>query len=81
MIIKRPLGEKGQVVIPKDIRKMLKLRSGENIVFEVKNEEVSIKKEQDPEDILNQFFTTIKKKKNITLEEIRKIEEESYDLP
>mgnify|MGYP001593753287 CR=1 FL=1 len=83
MIIKRQIGEKGQVVIPKDIREMLKIRSGENVIFEVKKDEVVIKseKKEDPKDFLEAFFNTIKKKKKITLEEIRKIEDESYDLP
>ena len=79
MIIKRPIGEKGQVVIPKDIRELLGLKRGNDVVFEVDDNEVKLKKE-DPKDILEKFFTTIKKKKNITLEEIRKIEDESYDL-
>jgi len=81
MIIKRPLGEKGQVVIPKDIREMLKIRSGENVVFEIENNEVKLKKEEDAKKFLEEFFTIIKKKKNITLEELKKIEDESYDLP
>ena len=80
MIIKRSIGEKGQVVIPKDIREMLGLKKGSEVTFEVANDEVKLKKEN-VKDFLNDFFNTIKKKKNITLEEIRKIEEESYDLP
>ncbi len=82
MIIKRSIGEKGQVVIPKDIRELLNLRSGENIVFEIKNSEVKLRKEEDTKKILEKFFTIARtKKKDITLEEIRRIEEESYDLP
>ena len=83
MIIKRPIGEKGQVVIPKDIRRLLGLKGGNEVVFEVKGDEVIIKPEQkeDPKKIVEEFFNTIKKKKHITLEEIRKIEDESYDLP
>ena len=34
MIIRREIGEKGQVVIPKIIREMLKLRKGKKVVFE-----------------------------------------------
>lgn len=33
MIIKREIGEKEQVVIPKDIKDMLNLRKGEKVVF------------------------------------------------
>ena len=55
MIIKREIGEKGQVVIPKDIREYLGLDIGSNIVFEVKDNQVAIKKEQDPEEFLKDF--------------------------
>ena len=60
MIMKRQLGEKGQVVIPIDIRQMLSLHSGENVVFEVKDEEVKIKKEQNPDEFLRDFLDTMK---------------------
>jgi len=82
MIIKRQLGEKGQVVIPKDIREFLKLRQGENIIFEVKNEEITLKKEQNAKEVLNDFFTIARtKRKDLTLKDLKKIEDESYDLP
>mgnify|MGYP001619428923 CR=1 len=81
MIIRRQLGEKGQVVIPKDIRDMLRLREGEEVVFEVVNNEVKIKPEQDPEEFLEDFLNVPKPKKNLTLKDLREIEEESYDLP
>lgn len=81
MIIKRNIGEKGQVVIPQDIRELLGLRSGGEVVFEVKGKEVIIKKEEDAKKALERFFTVARTKgKDITLEDIRRIEEESYDL-
>lgn len=80
MIIKRPIGEKGQVVIPNDIRKMLNLQKGNQVIFEIENEEIKIKKEN-PREFLDNFFKIIKKKKKITLRELKKIEDESYDLP
>ncbi len=79
MIIKRPIGERGQVVIPKDIRKMLNIKN--EVVFEIKNNEVLIKQEQDIESFLDEFFTIARNKKNINLKEIKKSEEEGYDLP
>ncbi len=81
MIIKRELGEKGQVVIPKDIREMLRLKSGERIAFEVREDEVLIKKEQDPKEFLKDFLDVPRPKKNLTLKDLKKIEDESYDLP
>ena len=64
MIIKRELGEKGQLVIPKDIREYLGLRKGEKVVFEIKNKEVVIKQEQNPEEFLHNFLNTPKIKRS-----------------
>jgi len=81
MIIKRQIGEKGQVVIPKDIREYLKLKYGSNLIFEIKGKEVTIKPEEEAKDFIKEFLKHRKKGKSITLEEIKKIEDESYDLP
>lgn len=82
MIIKRPLGEKGQVVIPKNIRTLFNLRKGENIIFEVNDNNVTIKpeKKEDIEKFMDEFLNAIPKI-HITLEDIRRMEDESYDLP
>ncbi len=81
MIIRRQLSEKGQVVIPKDIRNMLRLTEGDEVVFEIINNEVKIKKEEEIEKFLNKFFNIARLKKGPTLKDLKKIEEESYDLP
>jgi len=80
MIIKREIGEKGQVVIPKDIREMLKLRKGEKVIFEVRDNEVVIKPEQSPEEFLKDFLDVPgKKKKMSSIKEVKKIILEQYD--
>ena len=87
MEIQREIGEKGQVVIPKDIREYLGLRRRQKVIFEVrgkengKEREVTLKKAEDPEKFMNEFFNPKFRKKNITLKELKKIEDESYDLP
>lgn len=81
MITKRSLTEKGQLVIPKDMREYLKWKNKEEVIIEVKNDAVIVKKDNS-NDALERFLTASKKKGNkITLEEIRKIEDESYDIP
>ena len=81
MIMKRQIGEKGQIVIPKDIREMFKLHKGESVTIEVKDSTIVIKKEQDAKEWLKNFLRYRKKGKSMTLQELKKIEEESYDLP
>jgi len=80
MIIKREIGEKGQVVIPKDIRNFLGLEKGEKVVFEVKDREVILKKEQDVEEFLKDFLNIPEKlRKPITMKEIKNIILSQYD--
>ncbi|MEK6871873.1 MAG: AbrB/MazE/SpoVT family DNA-binding domain-containing protein [Nanoarchaeota archaeon] len=63
MIIKREIGEKGQVVIPKDIREYLGFHTGEKVIFEIKDQQLIIKKEQDPEEFLRDFLDIPKLKR------------------
>lgn len=77
----REIGEKGQVVIPKDIRVLLGVRARQNIVFEVQDKEVRIKQENNSEQAMREFLKHKKVGKSLTLKDLKKIEEESYDLP
>ena len=79
MIIRREIGEKGQIVIPKDIRKHLGLDIGINITFEVKDDELVKKKEKDPIATVEDFFNTPKIKKKISTKELKKLYEEQYE--
>ncbi len=84
----REIGEKGQVVIPVDIRELLKIRRGSKIIFEIEKtdngkEEIKIRsKRENTDELLNEFFSIARTKgKDLTLEDLKKIEDESYDLP
>ncbi len=60
--MRRPIGEKGQVVIPKDIRKLLNLKK--EVIFEVGDNGVTMKPEQTPEDFLKDFLDVPKVKRS-----------------
>jgi len=76
------MGEKGQIVIPIDARRQFNLSKGKMVQIEITNEDIRIKPEQDKMKLLEEFFVQARTKgKDITLEELKKIEDESYDLP
>lgn len=79
MEIKREIGQKGQVVIPKDIREYLGLSKGNKVVFEIRDKEVIIKQEQDPIKIVEDFFNTPKIKRKISVKELKEIYNEQYE--
>ena len=45
--LKSKLGPKGQAVIPKEIREMMGIKPGSEVVFEVRGDEVVVKPLQD----------------------------------
>ena len=80
MQIKRTAGEKGQVVVPKDIRDYIGIKPGSDIIFEIKDGSVVIKSPVDPEKFVEDFCNVPKKlRKNIMAKEIKKILDEQYE--
>ena len=77
MITKRSISEKGQIVIPKDIRTYLKWKEKENLTIEVKNDSVIIQKEKN-ENFLDEFLNLPKIKRN-SKETIKEIIMEQYE--
>ena len=61
-MLKRTMGEKGQVVVPKDVREHLGLKPGSEVFFEVKETEVVLKSAVDPVKFLEDFCTIVKKR-------------------
>jgi AbrB family looped-hinge helix DNA binding protein len=82
MQIKRHIGEKGQIVLPKDIREYLGLKPGSEVVFEVKGKEIIIKRSVDPEKFVEEFCNVPKKlKKRINIKKLlEKQVEEEYNV-
>ncbi len=61
MIIKRKLGPKGQVVIPKDARELLHIKPGSEILIEILENQIIIRPATDAKDFLQKFIKTPKK--------------------
>ena len=55
------LGEKGQIVIPKDVREYFGLKRGSRLLFEVKNDEIIIRPQKD-EEFAEEFCSIVKEK-------------------
>lgn len=77
----RELKPKGVFIIPKDIREQAKIREGEKLAVSVRDGKIIIRKQQSPEEWLTDFLKYRKIGKGITLKDIKRYEEESYDLP
>ena len=76
--MRREIGEKGQIVIPKDIRDCLGLDVGINVIFEVKNNAIIMKKENN-EGFLKDFLNVPKLKKKLAIQDLKKTYEEQYE--
>ena len=80
MLIKRKVGERGQVVLPKDIRDQFGLGSGSEITFETKDDEVIIKPAMTPEEFVEEFCRTSKKiKMKDGVKWLKKVLDEQYE--
>lgn len=79
MEMKRAVGEKGQVVLPKDVRDYLGIKPGSTVIFEVKGKEIVIKPEKSGEEFVKDFLNVPKLKKPLTTKQIKKILDEQYE--
>ena len=68
------LTQKGQVVIPKEIRDRFGLKTSDKLIFSVKDNEIVIKKAKTPEEVMGMLKTDIV----ATDEEINKAIEEGF---
>ncbi|MBI2574354.1 AbrB/MazE/SpoVT family DNA-binding domain-containing protein [Candidatus Woesearchaeota archaeon] len=63
MLVRRTVGARGQVVLPKDIRQQFGIGEGTEITFESKDSEIVIKPAKTPEQAVEEFCRTSRKVK------------------
>lgn len=80
MYMRRSLGEKGQIVIPKDVRDYLGLKPGSEVILEVRGRELIIKPGEDPEKFIEEFVNVPKKLKSVDINMLKKVLEEEYEV-
>jgi AbrB family looped-hinge helix DNA binding protein len=78
MKIRRIVGPKGQIVIPKDVREYIGLKPGTRVIFEVREGELVIRPETNPEKIVEEFCSIVSKKLEKTID-VKKIIQEEYE--
>ncbi|MDR2204382.1 MAG: AbrB/MazE/SpoVT family DNA-binding domain-containing protein [Nitrososphaerota archaeon] len=68
----RSVGPKGQVVIPKHMREALALKAGVEVIFELREKEIIIKKPKINDNYAEYFITTAsaKLKKPVNIKEL-----------
>ncbi len=83
MELERTISEKGQVVIPEDIRRKMGLKPGSDVIFDIIDGMVVIKPKKSPEEIVEEFCNLgVKPKvKNLNAKKIKRMLDEQYDLP
>jgi len=78
--MKRKLGPRGQVVIPKEIREQLGLAEGGTLTFEVSGETILVRREPSPEEIVERFLS-VKGRKRLKLVDWKSVIDEEYKVP
>ena len=76
MILKKKLGPKGQLLIPKDIRNFIGIKPGGTVILEIIDDYIKIRANDLQNNFLNDFVKSHKKFKN--KKDIKKIIEEQY---
>ena len=76
--LKRTIGPKGQIVLPKDIRSHFNLHSGSEVVFDVQEHNIVLKPAVDPKKYVDEFCALGTKVKKMTTAEMKKVIEEQY---
>ncbi len=79
MHMRREVGEKGQVVLPKDIRDYLNIKPGTKVIFEVRGNEIVIKPEKSGKEFVDDFCNVPKLKKRLSVKGLKRLYEEQLE--
>src|SRR3989344_4479171 len=79
--IKRKIGPKGQIVLPKDIREQFNLKTGTDVVFLVEDQQIIIETPKEHREIIEEFCTLPEniKKRKVTSKQIKELIEVQYE--
>jgi len=78
--MRRKLGSKGQVVVPKEIRERLGLGAGSTLTFEVSGDTILLRPEPTPEEIVQRFLS-VKGRKRRKLVDWKSVLDDEYKVP
>jgi len=78
--MKRKLGPRGQVVIPKEIREKLALREGVSLTFEIAADAIVVRRELTPDEFLARFIS-IEGRKGRRRGDWKALYDEQYHVP
>ncbi len=84
MFIKKKIGPKGQVVVPKYARDFLGIKEGSSVILEVKEDSVVLKPEKSAEQAVKDYVSVVKKKlvREVDVKKVLQEEmEERFVLP
>lgn len=79
--IKRKIGPKGQIVLPKDVREQLHLRTGTEIVFSAENNKIIIEPALEPLQAVEEFCTPPKgyTRRKLSIKEIKRFIDQEHE--
>ena len=78
--MKRKLGSKGQVVVPKEIRERLGLTEGSMLTFEISGGTMLVRPEPSPEEVFKRFLS-VKGRKRGKLVDWKSVLDDEYKAP
>ncbi len=76
--LKRKIGPKGQIVLPKDVRKQFNLHTGSEVTFRVEDSKIVLQPLFNTRDYVEDFCSLGKGLKKLTMKELKNLQEEQY---